>query len=272
MGNIYFLANLKFYKMPVGTDELNPVNIEIPEGMDVFDYTFDGYGRMHLFIAEHDKKEYFIWRLDESYQVDKTIEISAYVEETAYYIPHWFLVLEDGTYYIQWPLEQNGIIVSSEGMLKHKFTLKSLGIGWVLQVAVGKDGHIYIVHRNDDNKPEIVKLDANKGVIDNENPALYFSDNELFYTMSGGTDTNLLLLSVYSGVWACDTESGVMENRVSSADISSGLDNDTDLWHKMILPDGRLFVIGKAANDGNAGNSASGNSKHLILKYIPAGK
>ncbi|MDR2547542.1 MAG: hypothetical protein LBC96_08610 [Lachnospiraceae bacterium] len=34
--NIYFHTELGFYAMPVGTDELNPIYIEIPEEMDIF--------------------------------------------------------------------------------------------------------------------------------------------------------------------------------------------------------------------------------------------
>ncbi|MCL2253729.1 MAG: hypothetical protein FWC09_04720 [Lachnospiraceae bacterium] len=259
---LYFLTALGFYSMPIGTDELAPINIEIPEGMDVYNFALDRYGRMHLIIAERDEDEFFIWRLDENYQVDKVIDISAYIETIQMPRWHrWFMVLDDGTYYIQWGMVQDGIIVSSDGELMHTFTLESLGIGWVRQVAVGKDGYIYIVCGSQEDNRKIVKLDTSKCLIEDVNPALYFPGGELFRTMSGGTDTNLLLYSIYSGVWACDTESGILENRVSLTDIGLGLDNDSDLWKLIILPDGRLFVSARSV-DGDA----------VIHKYIPVGK
>lgn len=268
--NIYLVDKQDFYIMPVGTDELSPANIDIPEGMDVYNLAFDSYGRIHLLIADRDNEEYFIWRLDESYQVDKTIDISAYVEEKQ--VPLWFLIHKDGTYYIQWPLNRNGIIVDSEGVLKHKFTLESLGIRWTREAAVGKDGQIYLVYGDRDEKWEIGKLDVKNCLIKNENSSLYFPGSEIFMAMSGGTDTNLLLLSPYSGVWACDTESGIMENRVPLSDLRLGFDTESEFWLRIFLPDGRLLLLGQTVNDNNADNVDGESSKHLLFKYIPVGK
>ena len=239
--NIYLLSSPDFYIMPVGTDEIKLNNIDLPEGMEICHYTSDSYGRIHLLIAARDNEEYFIWRLDGNYQVDKKIEISTYIETIQMpRWPRWFLVLDDGTYYIQWALEQDGIIVSGDGILRHRFTLDSLGIGQVRQVAVGKDDHIYIVHGNRIERRVIGKLDVDSCIIENENPNLYFPANEIFIAMSAGTDTNLLLLSMYSGIWAYDTESGIMENRVSISDVRSGLDIESEFWINLFLPDGRL--------------------------------
>ncbi|MCL2051814.1 MAG: hypothetical protein FWG91_08820 [Lachnospiraceae bacterium] len=258
---IYLETALGFYVMPIGTDELNPINIEIPEGMVVCNYTFDVYGRMHLIVAERSKEDYFIWRLDENYQIEKTIEISEYYTDSAYYSPYWFLILDDGTYYIQWPLEQDGIIVSSDGMLLHEFTLESLGIGGVRAVAVGKDGHIYIMHSRRDENLEIVKLDLTNYLIEDANPALFLPYGEVLYTMSSGTDTDLLLASPYSGVWAIDIEKGIMENRVPLADLRLGMDKNSELAIRLFLPDGRFFLMADSTVEG-----------HLLIKYVPVGK
>ncbi|MDR2547543.1 MAG: hypothetical protein LBC96_08615 [Lachnospiraceae bacterium] len=202
-----------------------------------FNFTFDSYGKMHLLIANRIQEEYFIWRLDEKYKVDRVIDISAYtdaIQNPAWGV-RWFLVFEDDTYYVQWGWEQDGIIISSEGVLEHKFTRESLGVGWVRQVAVGMDGHIYITHAHDDEKVEIGKLNIESGLVINENPDLYFPSGELFHTMSGGTDTNLLLFSIYSGIWAYDTEGEIMENRMSLTDVRMGMDKDSDFWSKLFF-------------------------------------
>lgn len=268
--NIYLVNKQDFYIIPVGTDELSPANIDIPEGMDVYNLALDSYGRIHLLIVDRDKQQYFIWRFDKNYQVDKMIDISAYVEEKQ--VPLWFLIHKDGTYYIQWLLNRNGIIVDSDGVLKHKFTLESLGIKWTREAAVGKDGQIYLVYGDRDEKWEIGKLNLKDCSIENSNPSIYFPGSEIFMAMSGGTDTNLLLMSPYSGVWACDTESGIIENRVPLSDLRLGFDTESEFWLRMFLPDGRLFLLGQAVNDDNVDDADGESSKHLLFRYIPVGK
>ncbi len=265
--NIYLVYNEPdLYVMPIGTDEHSPANIDNPERMDVCNIARDTYGRIHLLMADRDNEEWLIWRLDESYQVNKTIDISAYFETK--HMPLWFLIDKDGNYYFQWVLDRNGIIVDSEGVLKHKFTPESLGISGIYEAAVGKDGQIYLVYTNSDVK-EIGKLDVEKCLIENENPALYFTDKEIFNAMYSGTDTNLLLFSPTSGVWAYDNENGIMENRVPLSDIDIGF--DAEFWSLTLLPDGRLLLLGDTVNDPED-DVDDESINHLLLKYIPVGK
>jgi hypothetical protein len=257
--NIYLvLGDMGLYVMPVGADEASPVSIDIPEGMDIFNLALDTYGQIHLLIVDNDYEGYYIWRIDASYQADKKIDISTYVEDKQF--PLWFMVDKDGTYYIQWMIRRNGIIVDSNGGLKHKTTVDSLGTGRIYEAAVGKDGQIYLVHAAGDEQLETSKLNTENGSIENVNPVLSFSGDEVFNLMSGGTDTNLLLFSPYSGVWACDTEKGILENRMSVSDIKEGFADE--FWPLVFLPDGRLVLLGQAASASNA----------LLLKYVPVGK
>lgn len=266
--NIYLVhGEPDLYIMPIGTDEHIPANIDNPEGMDVCDIALDTYGRIHLLVAGRGNEEWFIWRLDESYQVDKKIDISAYFEMVQ--MPFWFLIDKDGTYYIQWVIGRDGIIVDSEGVLKHKFTLESLGTRWTYEAAVGSDGEIYLVHGDKDVKLEIGKFDMENCLIENGNPIIYFPGSEVFSLMSGGTDTNLLIFSPYSGVWACDTESGIMENRVPLSDI--GFDSGKEFRPLTFLRDGRLILLGQTVNENNT-DAAGESFNHRLLKYIPVGK
>ena len=84
--------------------------------------------------------------------------------------------------------------------------------------------------------------------------------------MAGGTDTNLLLLSPYSGVWAYDKESGI-ENLVPLSEIGFG--SNTEFYPLTFLPDGRLVLLAGMA-DGNYMDDES--SKDWLLRYIPIGK
>lgn len=268
--NIYLADAQEFYVMAIGTDKLTQVNIDIPEGMIIYHLALDSSGRIHLLLGNYDKEEYFILRLDESYQIDKTIDISTCVEEKQ--MPNWFLIHKDGIYFIQWGFERNGILVDSEGVLKHTFTRESLGIHWTRQAAVGKDGEIYLVYGDPDEKWQIGKLDMKTCLLENENPALSFPGNEIFIAIGSGTDTNLLLLSLYSGVWACDTKSGVKENRTLLSDICSGFDREAELGPRIFLPDGRLFLIGRATKDTATDDLDDQRSQHEIFRYIPVGK
>ncbi len=253
--NIYLVyGGLDLYVMPIGADEHSRANIDNPEGLDVCNITMDIYGRIHLLMSRGGE-EWFIWRLDEDYQIDKVMDVSAYFETAR--VPVCFLIDKDGTYCFLWPIDRDGIIVDSEGELKHRFNPKSLEIRWIYEAAAGKDGRIYLVYSEGDDKLKIGELDVENGVVKKEDSALCFPDSEIFTSMFSGTDTNLLLFSPYSGIWAYDHENGVMENRVPLSDI--GFDSCSEFYPLGFLADGRLLLMGWSGDD-------------YYLKYIPAGK
>lgn len=243
------------YVIPIGTDEHFRANIDNPEGMVICHIAIDIYGNMHLIVAGNNFDEWYIWRLDESKQIEEVIDISDYFEIKQ--VPLWFLVDKEGNYYLQWVLSRDGIIVDSEGALKHRFTLESLDTRWTYEAAVGKDGLIYVIYRDGDEKVRIGEFDVESCSIIKEDSPLYFSRNEIFNGMSRGTDTNILLFSRYSGVWAYDQEQGILENRASLSEI--GLARDEESYPLTFLPDGR-FVLLQIGKDG------------FHIKYIPAGK
>ncbi|MFI3214852.1 MAG: hypothetical protein R3Y24_16185 [Eubacteriales bacterium] len=252
------------YVMPIGTDAHSPLQIENPDGLDICNIALDTYGSIHLLVAGKDNEEWFIWRLDENYQVDKTIDISTDFETK--HMPLWFLIDKDGRYYFQWTLNRNGMLVDSEGVFIDKFTPESLGTKWIYEAAVGKDGEIYLLYGDSDANSKIGKFDVEKCLIEDDNATLYFTGNENFNAMSSGTDANLFLFSPYSGVWVYDYENSVMENRVSLTDID--FDDNTEFWPLTFLPDGRMILMERTISDNNDGL----NSNQWKLKYIPVGK
>ena len=244
------------YVMPIGANEHFRANIDNPEGMVICHIAIDIYGNMHLIVAGNNFEEWYIWRLDENKQVEKVIDISDYFEIRQ--VPLWFLVDKEGNYYLQWLLSRDGVIVDSEGALKHKFTLESLDIGWMYEAAVGKDGLIYVIYRDrGDEKVRIGEFDVEGNSIVKEDSPLYFSVDEIFDGMSCGTDTNILLFSHYSGVWAYDQEQGILENRTPLSEI--GLARNEESYPLTFLPDGRLVLL-QGGKDG------------IHIKYIPGGK
>lgn len=242
--------------MPVGADEHTRANIDNPDGMVICHIAIDIYGKIHLIVAGNNFDEWYIWRLNESNQVEEVIDISDYFEIKQ--VPHWFLVDKDGNYYLQWVLSRDGVIVDSEGALKHRFTMESLDTRWTYEAAVGKDGLIYVVYNDGDEKVRIGEFDVESCSIIKEDSPLYFSRDEIFNEMSRGTDTNLLLFSRESGIWAYDHEKGVLENRVSLSDMGVA-HGDSDSYPFTFLPDGRLLMLERCENGPH-------------IKYFPAGK
>lgn len=254
--NIYLVYGTQdLYIMPLGADGQNRANVENPEGLDVCHIAMDPYGKVHLLMADSSGENSFIWQLDENLQVERVIELSPYLETKR--MPAWFLVDRDGTYYLQWNVNRDGIIIDSAGELMYRFTPKSLGTGWIYQAAVGKDGQIYLLHSEQGEKIEIDRLDVANGAIIREDSPLYFTGDEVFSAMSRGTDTNLLLFSPYSGAWAYDRENEVMENRVHIEDIDFG--GDLEFWPLTFLADGRLLLFGRDGEENR-------------LKYVPLGR
>ena len=267
--NIYLVhGEPDLYIMPIGTDKHSPANIDNPEKMDICNIALDPHGRIHLLVAGQNNEKWFIWRLDESYQVDEAIDISAYFETK--HMPLWFLIDKDGTYYFQWAINRNGIILDNKGILQNRFTPEMLGIRWIYEAAVGKDGQIYILYSNSDEKLVISKFNVDKCLIENEKPASYLFGNETFNAMSRGTDTNLLLFSPYSGVWAYDNERGIVENRVALSEL--GFDSNSEFYPLTFLPDGRLLLLAKMVNEKNGNHIDDENSKDWLFKYIPTAK
>lgn len=252
--NLYiaFGGKTELYVMPLGADEHFTVPLDNPEGLFVCNIAMDVDGRIHLLMTDADRGEWFIWRLDEEYQTDKTLDISAYFETSR--VPRWFLTDKDGAYYLQW---DDGIIIDSEGVLKYRFAPPTFDTRWIYGAAVGKDGRIYLVYGDGDEKWEIGELDVENCTIKQAETSLSFPGSENFIEMSGGTDTNLLLYSPYSGIWACDTETGVRENRVSLSEI--GIDSSMTSYPLTFLADGRLLLLVIEGDDN-------------CLKYIPAGR
>lgn len=243
------------YVMPIGADEHSRANIDNPEGMVICHIAMDPYGKTHLLVAGNNFDEWYIWRLNENNQVDEVIDVSDYFEIKQ--MPLWFLVDKEGTYYLQWVLSRDGIIIDREGALKHRFTLESLDTRWTYEAAVGKDGLIYVIYNDWDEKVRIGEFDVENCSIIKEDSPLYFSRDEIFSGMSRGTDTNLLFFSRYSGIWAYDHEKGILENRVPLSDI--GLTRDAESYPLTFLPDGRFILL-------------QGSEEGFHIKYIPAGK
>jgi len=263
--NIYLAyGEPDLYVMPIGTDEHYQVNIDNPEGLNVCSIALDTYGGIHLLMGSDKDEEWFIWKLDENYRIDEILDISAYFDKKQ--MPNWFLIDKDGNYYLQWLFDRNGILIDSEGVLKNRFTLESLGVYWTYEASVGKDGRIYLVYTMEDENFEIGHFDVESCSIESGVLLPELLGSVTFSEMSAGTDTNLLLFSPVTGVWAYDNESGAIENRVPISDIDFG--EDMEFWPLNFLADGRLLLVGSHKNAGQTDDMLM----ERFFKYVPVGE
>ena len=261
--NVFLAYNeTDIYVMSIGAGKHSPAGISNPNMLNVCNVAVDTYGRTHLLMAGSDYEEWYIWRLDEEYQVDKVINISEYFETKQ--IPIWFLIDKNGYYYFQWPYDRSGLVVDGEGVIIHKLTTQTLEVSWIYEAAVGRDGEIYLAFSMEDDQIKIGRLDVENGSLDKKNVSGVFPAQETFSLMGAGTDTNLLLFSPYSGIWACDMEKGIFENRVELSDKELG--EAVEYWPLTFLPDGRMLALGKSV-----GNDSS-ETADFVMKYIPAGR
>lgn len=263
--NIYLAyGGQDLYVMPIGADEHRQVNIDNPEGLYVCDIAMDTYGRIHLLMGSENYEEWFIWRLDDNYKIDKVLNISAYFDKKQ--MPKWFLIDKAGNYYLQWLFDRNGILINSEGELRNRFTLESLEINWTYEAAVGRDGQIYLLYTMGDNNFVIGRFDVESCSVEDGVLLPELLNSVTFSQMSAGTDTNLLLFSPVTGVWAYDNESGIIENRVPVSDIDFG--DNTEFWPLNFLADGRLLLVGIHINNGQTDDILTAR----FFKYIPVGE
>ncbi len=261
--NIFLAYNeTDFYIIPIGADKHSPACIDNPEGMKVCNITVDGYGKIHLLMAGDNYDEWNIWCLNEEYQIQKKIDISSLCDTK--YIPIWFLVDKEGIYYLQWPHDRSSILINSDGIMEHKLTPELLGASWIYEAAVGRDGKIYLVYSNEEEKLIVGELDVNNGSIIEGVGEYSFPKDETFSAMSAGTDTNLLLFSPYSGVWAYDEDKEIFENRVVLSELGFG--DNVEYWPFTFLADGRLWLMGREWKDETTAEET------LIMNYIPAGR
>ena len=254
--NVYLAyTESDLYVLPLEEKQHKPAGLVNSEGMKVCNVTTDMEGKVHLLMATPDFEQWFIWQLDDALQVEKEVDITACFNTKQ--IPLWFMVDKNGDYYLQWMMNRNGAIVSEDGTLLHQTTLDSLGVSWIYEAAVGRDGSIYLLYSFDGESKELGSLDTVKGCLGEDSISLNIPGSDTLSAMAAGTDTEILLFGPYCGVWAYNSEKGTIEQRVKLSEI--GYEEGVEYRPLNFLADGRLLTVG-------------GTAEEQILKYIPAGR
>ena len=258
-----------FYKMKVGQSEVERIELDIPEYLDVTKMTTDMYGNIYLlltgnteFLSEENTAKHEIWILNDKFEVSSILDISDSTEGEKL-MPYQFLVDQNGSYFIQWGYGSfKGIFLDKQGKLIAKINNTVLEIDELQTAGLGQDGSVYMCYRKDEHI-YISRLNMESGKLENQEQNTLFDQDELVLSIGAGTDTQLLIYSTNSGIWAYDQEENYLENRVAMNESDTPF--DTYILIRKFLPDGRLLLIENITN-------TNGELGKRILKYIPAGK
>lgn len=262
-GNIYLTYNEEDgYYIPIGETGQLPLGLENSKGLHVCNVTADVYGRLSFLMSNEDYNKWYIWQLDEENQVKNEIDISEYCKTK--YIPNWFLVDKDGYYYLQWPMDRTGMVLDNGGVMLHRTSPQSLGVDWIYEAAVGKSGNIYILYGDEIQGKQFGKLELMNASLQMTKSELVLPEDEVITLAGAGTDTELLLFSPYSGIWAYDDENEILENRVPLSEITNG--QNKEYLPLVFLEDGRLVMLAQVDN------SDTEKEAEFSMRYIPAGK
>lgn len=260
--NLYLAyAETDLYVLVAGESKHQPVGLKNPAELKVCNVTIDTEGKIHLLMATPELDKWYIWQLDDAMQPEKEVNITPFFVRNR--IPLWFMVDKDGYYYLQWIEDRKGLILDTDGALIHETTCAALGVNWIYEATVGKDGSIYLVYNRKGENKKIGTLDTKLGSLRQDGIILKLPETDTFSAMAAGTDTEILLYGPYCGVWSYDSEIRTFEQRIKPEDI--GYSGDMDFRPLGFQADGRFVTVG-GAMESNA------RVKELLLKYIPAGR
>lgn len=271
--NIYLLQAADYtekpslYEMKIGEEKTKKLDIQMPENLEICNLTVDIDGNLHLLLNTYEDKtkeqsDWQIWVLDNEYNVVKQLDVSAAFEGKTYQ-PNGFYIDKLDCYYIQgrWDMVPS-MVLDSQGVLCNILDSEALGIESVQSVGRGKDGKIYLVYGGD-RAGTIGVLDGTAGSMEKEYEQILPENDTYFLEIEAGTDTDLLLFSATSGLWAYNMQDNNLSHRVEMEEKVVPI--NTVILYRRILQDGRLLIIENILED-------NGDLKYRNFKYIAGGE
>lgn len=249
------------YQLKIGETVLKEVELDIPEGMDIYGMDTDKTGNLYLLMRTALTEENvtsMIQKLDSEGNVIRSLDISETMQGKLSIVQS-FLVKDNGDFYIKGM--NASICINSEGIALWEMKDEILGICESYAVVLGKDDEIYITYKKADEW-YLGKISAEDGTIAKEYLLPEIESDDKLLAIGQGTDSDFLLYSASSGVWAWNQTEGNLEKR---ADLSeAGMPLEEYIVIRTFLEDGRLpQVINIAEGD---------TLSERIYKYIPAGR
>ena len=227
--------------MQMEEDIFQEFTVEMDEGMRAFNITVDAQGRCHILWMSVEKYEAgnqtadrityeksCITIVDNKGTLEKEIDVTD-LFSSGYRRPFCFVVDREGNYYF----EQESEIIQ----IKKNGTLGTIiGCDGSIQgIGLGKSGAVYCTYQREDGERGLGKLEENTFF----SYELQLPQSDASYAgIYAGNDSELLLFSKETGVFACDGE--YIENRVSEAELPI---KGADITGYGMLSDGRICIL-----------------------------
>lgn len=249
------------YQLKIGETALKKVELDIPEGMDIYGMATDKTGNLYLLMRTALTEENvtsMIQELDSEGNVIRSLDISEAIQGKLSIVQS-FLVKDNGDFYIKGM--NASICINSEGIALWEMKDEPFGICDSYTAAVGKDGEVYITYKKADVW-YLGKMNGEDGTIVKEYFLSELEGDDKLLAIGQGTDSDFLLYSASSGVWAWNQTEGKLEKR---ADLSEArMPSEEYIVIRTFLEDGRLLQVVNIAEVDTL--------SERIYKYIPAGR
>lgn len=250
------------YKCEIGSKALKKVDMELADGMDIYDMTSDDAGYLYLLLRDKqtnaEKVTSIIRVLDNEGSIVQNLDISLAMEDSIS-LHRAFLVDGEGNFYIKGM--SSAMYINGDGKLLWEVKDSEIGVNHSFGAASGADGAIYLTYRKDDTS-YIGKINSMDGSISEEYPLNEMEAQDQVLALERGTDSDFLLYGNLSGCWAWNKADNTMEARTELSE--SDLPYDECIVIRGFLEDGRLLLVKNISQ----GDKLTGRR----LEYYPAGK
>lgn len=243
------------YSMAAGSDNIEELPVDIPEGMEVNLMAVDPYGKLYLQLSTDRKHrtggakvKHLIWRMDGEFQAEKEWDITEAVQED--YPPFCFLVDGQGRFYLQWGYHTVTVrILDGEGSLAQLADCGTLGVDEVNAAGLDAWGSVRLVCRRNGER-FAAKLDMQEGTLLEIQEMDFLAEETICLAMGAGTDSGMLLYTDAGEIWALHTEDPARAAEHRGAFSEKGENLAVTVLHRMFLPDGRLFLMETVTENG----------------------
>lgn len=251
------------YRMAIGSDRMDKMNIAIPQDKEVYGMVSDGEGQLHLILKtkQEETTRYFeIWKISQEGELAGQIDITPHVSQST--SPPWLWAIDQqGNYYLRIDLPNADVIlIDRKGSVVQEITFEDLGCE-ISSMGRGRDGKVYAI-LSETARDVLGVIDADTGNVQRINESVLPEGQRWNRTLGAGTDTELLIYARELGLFACEPNTGKWEQRVGPEQPE---EDKKVTGIRYFLPDGRFLRI-KIVNDGK------GNREESIFHYLAGGR
>lgn len=243
------------YKIEIGQTKLQEVDIDIPEGMNIYAMTSDVYNNLHILlrtkVSSNDEVKSIIRTLDDEGNFIGDLDISEAIQGEIS-LHQAFEADTKGNFYITGLWDTMGI--DSDGNRMWMIENRMLGIGDTYTAVLGVDEKLYMPYEKEDTL-YLGKFDTINGDLETEYSLSDMDSNDRILAMGLDRDGGLVLYSNVSGIWRWNADIDSMSHLRELSETN--LPENEYILIRAFLADGRLLLTKNVDDDGR------------IYQYIP---